>query len=115
MIPASRKLLTPVARWPFALFIIFGICWLTGSSAAEEGGSGHYLPGSMASFVDGVPLKETFIVRANVVNYNGNINANKPIPIGGRTTLGADATSWAYGLSLLWRPPLEKGRTGATR
>ena len=52
-------------------------------------------PGSMSSFVDGIPLKEAFIVRANVVNYNGNINASKPIPIGGRTTLGADATSWA--------------------
>jgi hypothetical protein len=43
-------------------------------------------------------------------NYNGSISAKKPIPFGGRTTLGADATSWAYGLSLLWRPPIEIGK-----
>ena len=110
MIPGSLKSPVPAAKWFFALFLIAGVCWLAGSVAAEEGGSGHYLPGSMSSFVDGVPLKETFIVRANVVNYNGNINASKPLPIGGRTTLGADATSWAYGLSLLWRPPVEIGK-----
>ncbi|MCK7506294.1 MAG: transporter [Desulfobacterales bacterium] len=101
---------TLAAKWLFTLFAVIGSALLAGFAAAEEGGSGHYLPGSMASFVDGVPLKETFIVRANVVNYNGNINASKPIPIGGRTTLGADVTSWAYGLSLLWRPPLEIGK-----
>jgi hypothetical protein len=106
MIPRNSKPSVPA----FALFVIFGVCWLVGSAVAEEGGSGHYLPGSMSSFVDGIPLKEAFIVRANVVNYNGNINASKPLPIGGRTTLGADATSWGYGLTLLWRPPVEIGK-----
>jgi len=110
MIPGSRKPPVPTEKWSFALFLILGICWLTGPAAAEEGGSGHYLPGSMASFVDGVPLKEAFIVRVNVLNYNGNVNASKPIPLGGKTTLGADATSWGYGLTLLWRPPLEIGK-----
>jgi hypothetical protein len=32
---------------------------------AEEGGSGHYLPGSMASFIDVVPPTETFLARLN--------------------------------------------------
>lgn len=31
------------------------------------------------------------------------------MPIDGLTTLGASASSWAYGLTLLWRPPLELG------
>ena len=101
---------TSQAKWLLAIVVVIGSALLPGFATAEEGGSGHYLPGSMASFVDGVPLKETFIVRANVVNYNGSISAKKPIPIGGRTTLGADATSWAYGLSLLWRPPVEIGK-----
>jgi hypothetical protein len=104
-----NRLTLPV-KWLFAIVVATGSALLPVFATAEEGGSGHYLPGSMASFVDGVPLKETFIVRANVVNYNGSISAKKPIPIGGRTTLGADATSWAYGLSLLWRPPLEIGK-----
>lgn len=34
-------------------------------AVAEGGGSGHYLPGSIASFIDAVPLDETFIVRFN--------------------------------------------------
>jgi hypothetical protein len=101
---------TSHAKWLFATVVAIGSALMPGFATAEEGGSGHYLPGSMASFVDGVPLKEAFIVRANVVNYNGSISAKKPIPIGGRTTLGADATSWAYGLSLLWRPPVEIGK-----
>jgi len=79
------------------------------SLKAEEGGSGHYLPGSMSSFVDGVPLHETFIARYNMVYYNGDIAANEPLPIAGLQTLGAEATSWAHGLSLLWRPPLDLG------
>jgi hypothetical protein len=73
---------------------------------AEEGGCGHYLPGSMASFIDGVPATETFLTRLNVVNYDGSIDGNVRVPIGGLTTLGADAKSWGYGLTILWRPPI---------
>jgi hypothetical protein len=76
---------------------------------AEEGGSGHYLPGAMASFMDSVAPKESFIVRYNMVYYNGGIAANEPLPIAGLKTLGADATSWAHGLTLFWRPPIEIG------
>ena len=64
-------------------------------ACAEEGGSGHYVPGSMSSFVDGVPLQETFIVRYNMVYYDGGVSLNEPLPITGLSTLGADATSWA--------------------
>ncbi|MEA3274665.1 MAG: transporter [Pseudomonadota bacterium] len=81
----------------------------SGTAMAEEGGSGHYLPGSMASFVDGVPLDETFIVRLNVLNYDGSISADRKLPIAGLSTLGAEANSWGYGLTMLWRPPLELG------
>jgi hypothetical protein len=76
---------------------------------AEEGGSGHYLPGAISSFMDGVPAKETFIARYNLLYYNGSVGANVPLPIGGQSTLGADATIWAHGLTLLWRPPVDLG------
>jgi hypothetical protein len=79
------------------------------SACAEEGGSGHYLPGSMASFIDAVPLRETFIMRANIIYYNGSIGANKQLPIAGQTTLGANASSWGLGLTVLCRPPLDLG------
>ena len=37
---------------------------------AEEGGSGHYFPGSMSDFADAVPLTPTFIVRYNQLYYS---------------------------------------------
>ena len=63
----------------------------------------------MSSFVDGVPPQETFIARYNLAYYTGDVAANEPLPIAGVHTAGAEATSWAQGLSLLWRPPLELG------
>jgi hypothetical protein len=86
-----------------------GLTLVSALAVAEEGGSGHYLPGSIASFIDGVPQTETFLARLNVAHYNGSISAQKPLPIAGLTALGVDASSWGYGLTVLWRPPLDLG------
>lgn len=72
---------------------------------AEEGGTGHYLPGSMASLVDGVPPDETFIGRYNFVMWDASMDVNRALPVAGLLTAGADITSYANGLTLLWRPP----------
>jgi hypothetical protein len=98
------------AKWLSVLFAVIGMAMLRGFAMAEEGGSGHYLPGSMASFIDAVPLTETFLMRANIVHYNGSLGANKQLPIAGQTTLGAKASSWGFGLTALWRPPLDLGK-----
>ena len=74
------------------------------TSRAEEGGSGHYLPGAMSSFTDGVPLQETFIARYNFVSWDASVAANRILPIANLVTAGADISSSANGLSLLWRP-----------
>ena len=95
-------MIRPIVLAAFAAF------W--GAAAfAEEGGSGHYLPGSMASFIDGVPANETFLTRLNVINYDGSVGGNVRVPIGGLSTLGADAKSWGYGLTFLWRPAIDLG------
>ena len=91
------------------LWALVGALTCANTVLAEEGGSGHYLPGSMASFIDGVPSKETFLTRLNVINYDGSVGGNVRVPIGGLTTLGADAKSWGYGLTVLWRPPVDLG------
>lgn len=75
---------------------------------AEEGGSGHYLPGSMASFMDAVPPNETFIARLNLVSYNGSFGGN-PIPFARFVAANVNAESFASGLTLLWRPPIDLG------
>ncbi len=66
---------------------------------AEEGGSGHYLPGSMSSFVDGVPSAPTIIARLNVISYDGSFDRN--IPIAGQVVATARATSTAIGATFL--------------
>ena len=88
-------------------FIIFPLMAFT--AIAEEGGSGHYVPGAMSSFADSVPPREAFVARYNLLYYNGSVAANQPLPIAGVQTVGADATSWAHGLTLLWRPPIDLG------
>lgn len=92
---------------PIAMAV--GILAIPSITLAEEGGSGHYLPGSMSSFVDAVPPSETFITRFNFLNYNGDFSRGQPLPIAGLTVLGVDAESTAAGLSMLWRPPVEIG------
>lgn len=77
-------------------------------AVAEEGGSGHYLPGSMASFMDGIPTEPTFIVRLNYMNYQGS--SSVPLPRGGGGIIGdADATANALAATVLWAPDWELG------
>jgi hypothetical protein len=71
---------------------------------AEEGGSGHYLPGSIASFMDGVSPTGTFIVRVNILNYDCDAALGRRLPIAGQTALNAEARSTGVGLTFFWRP-----------
>ncbi len=89
--------------------VIAGLIFLPGVCAAEEGGSGHYMPGSMSSFIDAVPSTETFVARLNLVYYDASADAQRKIPMAGLVTADAAAKSWAYGLTLLWRPSIELG------
>lgn len=82
---------------------------LPGSVLAEEGGSGHYFPGSMSSFVDGVPTDETVIFRLNVLDYDGDFDSDVRVPIAGLAALGVKVESTAVALTTLWRPPVEIG------
>jgi hypothetical protein len=82
------------------------LCLIPFSAPAEEGGSGHYQPGSMSSFADSVPPAETFVARFNFLQYQGDISRGQPLPIAGLQALGLEAESVAAGLTLLWRPPV---------
>lgn len=91
------------------LAALCGCALIQPSLEAEEGGSGHYLPGSMSSFMDAPPPQGAFIARYNMVYYNGELSVNEPLPIAGLQTVGAEATSWAHGVTLGWGPPLDLG------
>ncbi len=77
------------------------------SLQAEEGGSGHYLPGAIASFVDGTPAAPTFVTRLNGIYYNGSISGALPIAGIVPAPVNVKAESYAAGLTLLWRPKIE--------
>ncbi len=96
-------------RLLLAVSVAFGIALICGSrtAMAEEGGTGHYFPGSMADIADAVPPDPAFIVRYNQIYYGGSAGKNQPLPIAGVTALGVHATSWGEGITLLWRPPLD--------
>jgi len=75
---------------------------------AEEGGSGHYMPGSMSSFIDGVPAEPTFITRLNYINYKASSDITIPKGSGGLLAK-PDATINALGLTVLWAPDWDLG------
>jgi len=93
-----------VSIWSSRLVSLVMLSIMTVSTFAEEGGSGHYFPGSMSSFMDGVSATEVFISRLNVIDYGGSFGADRETPIGGLTALDVDVDLRAYGLTFFWRP-----------
>ena len=89
------------------IFLIL-LLFITPVLHAEEGGSGHYLPGSMASFIDGVPSKPTFLMRLNYINYQASSSITIPKSSGGLLA-NPDVNMNALGLSVLWAPEWELG------
>jgi hypothetical protein len=78
--------------------IIFGVALAAlvssqpSSVHAEEGGFGHYVPGTIASFVDGMPGRSTFAL-GNFFTY---YDASSPrLELGGLVTTEVDATMYA--------------------
>lgn len=88
--------------------ILLLACALTFSVLAEEGGSGHYMPGSMSSFMDGVPTDQTFITRLNILNYQGSYQHS--LPFAGTEAADVDVSSKAIGLTMLYRPDFDLGK-----
>ncbi len=85
---------------------LFSISTLT---TAEENGTGHYLPGSTASFIDGVPSQPTFVTRLNFVHYNGNFKVKRTLPVIGNVEYEANTKANGIGLTLLWSPDWSLG------
>jgi hypothetical protein len=72
---------------------------------AEEAGSGHYLPGATASFIDVPPGKEGFIYVNAFTFYNGSATAGKQLELGGQVVLNANADVYADTSLFLYQTP----------
>ena len=73
------------------------------SSRAEESGSGHYMPGAYASFVDALPRKPGVAIANFFSYYSGSADIGI---FGGLITAGLDATAYADTAVALYRTPL---------
>jgi hypothetical protein len=79
------------------------------SAHAEEGGSGHYLPGGAASFIDTLPGKPGLAI-ANYFNYyDGDASASKRLrlPVAGLATAHLEATAYTNMILALYQTPFQ--------
>jgi hypothetical protein len=72
---------------------------------AEEAGSGHYLPGATASFIDVPPGKEGLIYVNAFTFYNGSVSAERQLQLGGQLVLNVNADVYADTSLLLYQTP----------
>jgi len=81
---------------------------LASTVRAEQSGSGHYISGATASFIDAFPGQPGFGAE-NIFFYynNANANASRGLPLGGNIALNVDASAYAD-TSLIWyQAPLD--------
>lgn len=76
------------------------------SAHAEEGGSGHYMPGGAASFVDAIPGKEGPAIANYFTYYSGKTDRSKQLPYGGSASAGLDATAYVDTILAFYKTPL---------
>jgi hypothetical protein len=87
--------------------VAIAIIMIPFSAHAEEGGSGHYMSGGAASFIDTLPCKPGLAI-ANFFNYyDGSASASKQVLRGGLITAGLDATAYSDTVVALYQTPLK--------
>lgn len=78
-------------RWRVAIGLGLLLCThLTSPSRAEEGGMGHYVPGTLATLIDLAPTKPGFVIEPIYLHYGGDASAT--LPVAGEATANLEAT-----------------------
>jgi hypothetical protein len=90
-----------------AAALVGALALATTVARADEGGAGHYAPGSFASFIDVLPDKPGLGVFNYFTYYNGDANASRPIPIAGQIAANVSATAYAETIGAFWVTPLK--------
>lgn len=78
------------------LAALCGFTIATSLAHAEEGGAGHYMPGSMATLIDLPPTKPGWAVVGIGLHYQGDASLSLNLPNAGLVTAGMSATSNAF-------------------
>ncbi len=58
---------------------------------AEEGGTGHYIPGGLATLIDLPPTQPGWVVQPLFLHYEGEASRSRTFPIAGLVTGGLEA------------------------
>ncbi|WP_157961617.1 SphA family protein [Acuticoccus kandeliae] len=66
---------------------------LSPAAHAEEGGSGHYVPGTAATLIDVPPTDPGLLLETIYLGFTGSVGARAQLPVGGNITAGLDATA----------------------
>lgn len=68
-----------------------GALMLSTVANAEEGGSGRYLPGGVATLIDVAPTQPGWVLFPLYLRYDGNFSSSVSVPVGGAISVGLDA------------------------
>lgn len=79
---------------------------------AEEGGTGHYVPGSVATLIDTAPTQPGWVLQPLFLHYEGSFDGSKALPVAGVVSTGLDVSVDSITLGSLYS--LESKVMGAT-
>lgn len=65
---------------------------------ADEGGAGHYIPGTVATLSDLAPTQSGWAIQSMYLHYGGDVSATRSLPLGGMVAGGVDADIDAFTL-----------------
>jgi len=94
------------ARTAALLVLVALATGLPTCARAEEGGSGHYVPGAAASFIDALPGRPGLAVANYFTFYQGSASLSRELPFGGLLVSGPEATFYADTVAAVYETPL---------
>lgn len=72
---------------------MLGIVLAAHTVSATEGGTGHYVPGTVATIIDNAPTQPGWVFNPMYLYYGGDASASASVPVAGEITLGVDVES----------------------
>ena len=88
MAPAVAAAFVRSAAVALAFNLVFPL-----SAHATEGGTGHYMPGAIATLIDLAPTKPGWVFNPLYQHYEGNASVSRTIPVATVITSGLEAKS----------------------
>ncbi|AJR06402.1 hypothetical protein C9J03_17370 [Photobacterium gaetbulicola] len=71
---------------------------------AEEGGSGHYLPGTLSSRINQIPPSKSLNVYMDLSGFDGSTQSELSVPLAGLAVNDLSITTQTYSMNLVWNP-----------